>query len=600
MERFGLFCKKAFSYPALLHKTHPVTAVSIIVTTVLFAIHSLITLATDFADSGIFMELFFCLCMACLYFSVFSLCIESIRPHRSTKAGIAVFSLFALVAAFFALVLSDVGDKSHRAFFNFLSDIRFKAGNTTLVLYIAGLIAIAILMAMYFSYSRDNSQKFNTHILSVFSKIFFSSIIYGIIQLGVILLTLIVTVLLYDDAFEYVVTLLILINGLFYAPAVAYTLTHENEKANLFIEVIVRYISLVITLIGFGIIYIYMIKLIVTASVPSNSVFEILVALFIISMFISYMSTSYENKGLLQKFAYNCPLVFAPFIIMQGYTALVRVGQYGLTPKRYFGLAFILFEIVYIVYYYYIRKTEKEIAGQNILLIICAFTTICIFCPGISGKGLSNFVARQRMSSYLKKSSAGIAIPDREYVRINAAYGFLKDEEFGGDRLVRYFPDLTEDTVADMKSLTREADKRINNRISNNEDTALHSRYGWFETSLNELGDNDSLDISGYNHISQITITDNTGAEDKPVDTTKLTVGGETIDLSAFASELAKLTIQKDDGIITQSEFDSSCRKMCIIDVNENVRICITNANISIDEHEKITDINLDGFMFVK
>ena len=74
----------------------------------------------------------------------------------------------------------------------------------------------------------------------------------------------------------------------------------------------------------------------------------------------------------------------------------------------------------------------------------------------------------------------------------------------------------------------------------------------------------------------------------------------DTIDLSAFAAEFTKLTIQKDDGIITQSEYDSRIRKIAIIDVNENVRICITNANISTDKNEKVTDINLDGFMLVK
>ncbi len=615
MERLRIFCKKAFSYPAKLHKTHPVTAIAVTVSTIMFAVHLFILAVNDYADNGLYMELFFCLCMASLYFSVFALCIESIRPRWSTKPGVMTFSAFGLVGVFMALVDSDLASHSHKAFFNFLADTKDRLGSTTVFLYIAGLMALAILLAVYFSYSRDIGEAFNKHIISIFSRIFFLSIIYGVIQLGVIFLTVIVNVLLYDDAFEFLPSILVLINGLFYVPAVLYAITHENEKPNFFIEVIVRYVSLVITLISFCIIYIYMIKLIATGSVPSNSVYEILVALFILSMTISYMSTAYEEKGILQKFAYNCPLIFAPFIIMQSYTAIIRIGQYGLTPKRYFGIAFIAFEIFYIVYYYYIRKTEKEIAGRGILLIMCAFIMICIFCPGLSGRGLSTAIAKHRLSSYLDKRAANEPIADREYVRINAAYGFLKDEDFGKDRLVKYFPSLTEDQVADMKATTREAAKRIDSRStsSSEEEPYKRSRYGWFDAQLGELGQNGHLDISGYNSVSQITITDSDSSdEESPIDTSKLTIlGGNpddvslisrdaSIDLSDLCGKFAELTIQKEDGIITESEYNSRCRKNCVMDINENVRICITNANITINKDDKVSDINMDAFLFVK
>ncbi len=615
MERLRIFLKKAFSYPALLQKTHPVTTGSVLGATVLFAVYYSIRQMTDYTDTGFFMELFFCLCMACMYFSVFALCIESIRPHWSTKAGVAVFAAFGILSLFMGLILSDIGDKSRLAFFNFIEDLRFRTGTVTIILYVLGLMALAILLAMYFSYSRDVTMKFNTHVFSACSRIFFSSIIYGIIQMGVLFLTLIVSVLLYEEAFEYLPTILILINGLFFVPAVLYALTHENDHANKFMEVIVRYVSLIITMIGFAIIYIYMIKLIVTASVPSNSVYEILAALFVISMFISYMCTSFEDKGLLQKFAYNCPVLFTPFIIMQGYTAFVRISQYGLTPKRYFGIAFMLFEIVYIIYYIYVRKTEKETMGSNILLIMCAFLIICIFVPGVNAKSLSTTVAKHRLSSYLEKSSKSIPISDREYVRINAAYGFLKDDDFGGDRLVRYFPDLTEDTVSKMKEDTRTAAKNIKNEEGKPAAEAVPNRYGYYDTNLGELGTAGYLDISGYSQIADIRINDSSIiSEDSPVDTTKLNVysrdynndtpfkvnGDTTIDLSEFCDAFAHLVAEKEDKILTDDEFNSRCRKLCIIDINENVRICITDANITIDQDNRPTDVNLDGFVLIR
>lgn len=620
MEKFCSFCKKAFSYPALLHKTYPVTAVSVIAATILFAIHSFITAINDFAEKGFYMELFYCLCVAFVYFSVFALCIESIRPRWSIKVGVITYSLFGVLSVFMGLILSDISERSHKAFFNFLGDVKYRAGSTTIILYIAGLMAVAILLAVYFSYSHDVKMPFNTHVFTVYSRIFFASIIYGIIQMGVIFLVLIVQVLLYDDAFNYLITFLILINGLFYVPAVLYAMTHDNgpgnEHANRFMEIIVRYVSLVITLIGFAIIYIYMIKLIVTASVPSNSVFEILAALFVFSMGIAYMSTAFEEKGILQKFAYNCPMIFVPFIIMQCYTAFVRISQYGLTPKRYFGIAFILFEIVYIVYYVYVRKTEKEIAGRNILLIMCAFLIICIFLPGVSARGLSNIIAKYRLSSYLKKTSENVVIPDREYVRINAAYGFLKDEDFGGDRLIRYFPDLTEDTVAEMKAKTRDAAGKIS-KNEKTSDTSVPNIYGYFNTPLSELKESGSgkfIDISSYNFMTDVRITDNeTVREDTRIDTTKLMIyerdysfdkpltidGKDTVDLSDFCKKFAHLVAENEDGILTESEYNDRCRKLCVIDVNENVRILLTDANITIDKDQNPVDVSLEGIVLM-
>ena len=320
MDKLISFCRKAFSYPRLLYITHPVTALSVIVTALLFSIHSYITLATDFDGPAVF----FCICMSCLFFTAFALFFESIRPEWSTRVKSAVYVFFGLLSLVMGFLLLDTSERSRSWLVNLILDTQMRLGEATIAMYIIGLVVIALILAIYFSYSHDIHQAFNSHTVNSTSKIFFSSIIYGVIQLGVLLLMIIITVLLYEDAFEYFVTILILINGLFYIPAVIYSLTHENEPANMFFQVIVRYITLTLTLMAFAIIYIYIIKLVVTVSVPSNSVYAILTALFIVSMFITYMCTSFEEKGFLQKFAYLCPYIFAPFILMQCYTVIVR------------------------------------------------------------------------------------------------------------------------------------------------------------------------------------------------------------------------------------------------------------------------------------
>ncbi len=616
MERLRILIKNAFSYPRLLYKSHPVSAVSIIAATVMYAVYTFIQSLNGFDKSGFKMELFFTLCTSVLFFSVFALLVESIRLGWSTSKKSALFAAFAILSLFMAFLVSDATNGNHMWFSNMITDIRDRLGFVTIALYIAGLMIISLLLAVYFSYSHDVKQGFNEHVLNIYSKTFFSSIIYGVIQLGVIFLTLIVMLLLYDDAFEYLPTILVIINGLFYAPAIIHALTHENEHANMFMQVIVRYISLVITMIAFVIIYIYMIKLVVTASVPSNSVYAILTSLFIVSMFISYMCTSFEETGFLQKFAYNAPAVFAPFILMQCYTVFVRIGQYGLTPKRYAGIAFILFEIVYIAYYIYLRVREREIAGSNILLIMCAFLIVTVFLPGVSARSLSDTLARHTLSSYLEKMENGGKMSDKALVRANAAYDFLSGRDFGGDRVDRYFPDLTEDEIRDLRSQAKIASTKVGDKDDDNDYSYDPEKYGWYTTSLNSLAGETFLDIDDYSRMSYVTIRDTADGShddgacdpanlymvvyDNSLDYELPVVGFETVDLSDFVDTFTELCSDKDAKVITDEEYDSRCENICIIDINENARLYITDANISRNSADVPVDIDINGYLFVK
>lgn len=620
MDRFRDFLKKAFSYPMLLHKTHPITAACIVATTVLFAIYSFILSSLDYSETGLKTEVLFCVCLSFAYFTVFTLCLESIRPGWSKITKYAVFCFFGLLSLFMGFMFFDAGSRSRSMTLSgFYKAIRSKLGDATVALYIGGLLAIALLLAVYFAYSHDVHQKFNSHVINIYSKTFFASIIYGVIQLGVIFLTLIVMLLLYDDAFNYLWTILILINGLFYIPAVIYAITHENENANMFIQVLVRYVQLIITLVGFVIIYIYMIKLVVTASVPSNSVFGILTALFMVSMPVSYMSSTFGTKGFLQKYATYCPLVFAPFILMQCYSDIVRIAQYGLTPKRYFGIAFILFEIVYIVYYMVSLKREKEIAGRNILLIICAFVIVTVFLPGISAKPLSVTLAKRSLGSYLEKVRNNDAITDREYMHASAAYDFLRDDTFGGENLGAALSDIDADTV---KTLREKARIAADNLKDESEDTPSYesNKYGYFNANITDLVPGDSLDISGYSKLAYVEILDdeardekndhicnprdisvyvNDGYYDNP-DDRKVFADYPNLDLRDFVSSFIELCEEKDTDIITDDEFDNRAKGLCVIDIDENARLYITDADISRNRDNKPVYIRLDGYMLIK
>ena len=72
MERLIIFFKKAFSYPALLFKSHPVTTGAIITTTILFGIYTFINSVKGWHESA-GMDIFLSVCLTVLYFSLFAL-----------------------------------------------------------------------------------------------------------------------------------------------------------------------------------------------------------------------------------------------------------------------------------------------------------------------------------------------------------------------------------------------------------------------------------------------------------------------------------------------------------------------------------------------
>ena len=576
--------------------------IRITVTTILIAVYSLIESITEF-DPGrneFYYNVILYLGVSFAYFSVFSLCIESIRPRWSKAIGSAVFALFGMLS----VIMGFIGkfDSGHFAswFFNMLKAIETYLGKYTVTAFTAGLVGIAALMALYFSYSHDIDQRFNEHVLNAFSNIFFTSIIYGVIQIGVVLLTAIVSVLLYDDAFSYMLPVIVLINGLFYVPAVIIALIRKNERANMFVQILVRYILLILVALAYVIIYIYMLKLVFTLSVPSNSVYAILTALFIISMCVAYMCTAFEAEGLLQRIAFNMPLIFAPFIIMQAYTVFVRIGQYGITPKRYLGLIFILFEIIYIIFYTIMQKRDHEIIGRSLLLIICCFVLVGVFFPGINARALSTSLAKHTLSTYLDKAGAGITMSDKEYSRAFSAYDFLSDRYFKNSKTDEYFKDLGEDTVATLREKANKAAKASKDKPS--------TMNIWYSCSLSDVSGNGYIDISDYSGMQEVVI------QGKDHDLTALSVlepntmdpiGGPakdrygTIDLRDYCMSLVDPYSQYSNDLITWDEYIKTVTPLGCIDIDENARLYVTSADISLEDGKPVS-ISIEGYLFFK
>lgn len=321
-----------------------------------------------------------------------------------------------------------------------------------------GFCIIMISLGVFFSFRKNSGESasgssFSAYLTSVFSKLFFANITYGVLIVGTMTLTGIFTALLWGDFFEIYGAIFALLTGGYLIMRSIACFVEKTEEPNVFISVLIRYALLVMSLAAFVIIYIYMIKIVVLREFPSNSVFEILTSLFVTSMPVAYMAAGLlgGNEGrnasrTLYNLAAHLPFIFIPFIFLQIYTAGARINQYGLTPKRYMGIAMIVFEIVYIVMYLlFYKKKERRISC--ILPVIAIFALLCAWMPGINALDLSKSVQISIVRSYLRRAAnTGEEQTKKDTRRAQAAYRYVHMVDSGLTKVL-----FTEDDVKKLE-----------------------------------------------------------------------------------------------------------------------------------------------------
>ena len=54
------------------------------------------------------------------------------------------------------------------------------------------------------------------------------------------------------------------------------------------------------------------------------------------------------------------------------------------------------------------------------------------------------------------------------------------------------------------------------------------------------------------------------------------------------------------EGFINNDEFRRQCADICVIDINENARLYITDADISRSSDKETIHVNLEGYLLIK
>ena len=157
---------------------------------------------------------------------------------------------------------------------------------------------------------------------------------------------------------------------------------------------------------------------------PSNSVFEIILSLFIISIpiFVLYKSLNLKNK-FFNAIANNITYVFIPLYLLQAYAIIIRVSIYGLTKDRYLGLAILVVEAIILFLMKF--KERKYLVYSLYVFVLASFITL--IAPVINYEDASIRYHVNVIENLLKDKKFD-DLNAEELEKLIASYEYLKDE----------------------------------------------------------------------------------------------------------------------------------------------------------------------------
>lgn len=252
---------------------------------------------------------------------------------------------------------------------------------------------IAVVLSVWNCFKKSG-KALNAYITGVFMSFLYTGIVLAILNSGFMMLVLIFNALIvsWDRLFTIV---LILLAGLISLPAYLIALQNTGEQKGRFPKVLISYIMCPLVVLAYLIIYLYMGKLLVTRSIPSNQIFAILTGMFIAGAPV-FLMTEYVNDAPVFRVGLRILyILYLPFVLLQCYSVGIRIAQYGITPSRYFGIVIILIELIWLLMS--ILKPGKR---GMIFWVLAAFLLLAMVIPGTTFNSVSVASQNRMVENY--------------------------------------------------------------------------------------------------------------------------------------------------------------------------------------------------------
>lgn len=599
MNKFLGFLQNNFSYGKKLKETHPATLLGVVIGTI-FGIIFAVSDASSRISYDFEKVMTWGIIASCL-FVCGTFLFESLRLKLSFGIKLLICIAWAVVSIFWATTFYGV---SHLLKVDDLIDATIGAERMTM--FNTGLILLLICLGIYFGFRKGSEESFSVYLVKAFGKCFVAGIIYMVLNIGILLLALMIEELFNGDMEIIYMPLFAIILGLYFAPCVISAFVSENEEEPALIKLLIKYVMLILCLLAYVIIYIYILKIVILWQIPSNSIYAILTALFVISILVSYLCTAYEKNTVLQKIAYGMPIAFIPFLFLQSYAVIIRIVQHGFTPSRYFGVLFLVVEVVYIMVYLVGYFKKKNTNMSVIMLVMAGLILVGGVLPGTNGISFSKNMSILSLKSYIKNKGYEVSYDHYDFHSRNASAYSLLHEYLNEEKLSSIFN-------ADERLIL----SNIKVNLAENKPTEDKVRYEREIKYINWDGSYKfDFDIEDYSNVRRFEIEDYSGNERglnaPPKDTSALKIkinddeeNVVTIDCEQYLSDIvdnyAKIMSEENSTNDKVTQFWEYADDRRYIPLSDTTDLFLTNFYIVYDvDTKEIMSLSMDGMIFTK
>lgn len=276
---------------------------------------------------------------------------------------------------------------------------------------------IILIFSAINSMYKKSKENFQSYIINISSSLFYYTILIIVLNLGILFITFIFSTLLLDEySIKTLLVLLTISFGIIYTPLTIVAMLGKKDNVDKFIEILIKYIILPISIIASLIIYLYIFKLIINQTLPKNLLFPISITVFILGYYIYILLHEYKESHFISKIIKLYKYIFIPFIFIEILSLSIRISEYGLTQSRYLGIILIIAQIIFIILVILNKHIDK-------IIFIIALILIITFSSPISGKKISKINQANRLKTILVKDFAKLTKKEKQ--KVISSYYYL-------------------------------------------------------------------------------------------------------------------------------------------------------------------------------
>ena len=240
------------------------------------------------------------------------------------------------------------------------------------------------------------------------------------------------------------------------------------------------------------------------------------------------------------------PNFFIAPLVLQIYSLIIRINDYGLTSRRYIGIFVLLFELCSFILY---KVKEKKYLKYDIL-VLTLFCIILFIIPVINLEEAPIYSQVATLKSIWKEDTKIEDFTNEEKSKIDSIYDYFIDNDVDKKYLPSYLSfEKIEECLKDYKEI---------------------EEYNFYAFYYKDK----KIDVSGYNYIEEYVVES---------DNEIIEINGYNADLSMIFNDLV----------------EGETKESYVIQIDENTSLFVINFEVRMDQ-KSIGHIYTSGYIMTK